>query len=323
MKLPLTMLSVFAFAVVAASGQAQSQALAQPSAPPTLTLGTATPGGGFPVYGQALAKVINASDAGLLIEPRNTKGSLENIPLLESGQLDIALVAGEPAFEALSGMQRPAAKLLIIAAMYATPGMFVVRGDSPSRSVADLKGQTIAFGARGSGLPILARYVLDGLGLDQERDFNAVFLTNAADGPVMLRDGRVAALWGGGVGWPGFVAAMNEGGRFIAPSADEIARIRATHAFLGDLVLPANSYAGQSQALRSVGSWSFVLARPTLDEDLAYRLTRALHRNESAFAALLPQAGETTAANTAKAAYRAELLHPGTRRYLQEIRLIK
>ena len=30
------------------------------------------------------------------IEPRNTKGSNENIPLLESDQLDIALVAGEP-----------------------------------------------------------------------------------------------------------------------------------------------------------------------------------------------------------------------------------
>lgn len=168
-----------------------------------LILGTATPGGGFPLYGEALAKIVNESGTGILLEPRNTKGSTENIPLLEEGKLDLARVAGEPAFEALGGIGRPPANLRIIAAMYATPGMFVLRGDSPYRSIADLKGQAIAFGARGSGLPILARYVLDGMGLDMERDFKAVFLDRAGDGPAMLRDGRVAALWGGGSGLAG------------------------------------------------------------------------------------------------------------------------
>jgi uncharacterized protein len=207
--------------------------------------------------------------------------------------------------------------------MYATPGMFVVRGDSPFRTIADLKGQSIAFGAKGSGLPILARYVLDGMGLDQEKDFKAVFLDKAGDGPVMLRDGQVAALWGGGTGWPGFTTMMQEGGRFIAPSSADITRIRAKHSYLGDLTLQANSYQGQPEAIRSVGSWSFVLARPTLSDTAAYELTRALHLNEKAFAAVLPQARETTASNTAKAAHRPELLHPGTLKYLKEIGLVK
>jgi hypothetical protein len=48
-----------------------------------LTLGTATPGGGFPVYGEAFAKIVNGAGTSLTIEPRNTKGSTENIPLLE------------------------------------------------------------------------------------------------------------------------------------------------------------------------------------------------------------------------------------------------
>jgi TRAP transporter TAXI family solute receptor len=301
--------------MMAHTAQAQSKS--------TLILGTATPGGGFPVYGEAFAKIINESGAGLVIEPRNTKGSYENMPLLEAGKLDIALVAGEPAFEALNGIKGPPANLRIIAAMYSTPGMFVVRGDSPYRTIADLKGQSIAFGARGSGLPILARYVLDGMGLDQERDFRAVYLDKVADAPLMLRDVRVAAVWGGGAGWPAFEALMKEGGRFIAPTGEDIARIRAKHSYLGDLILPANSYTGQPEAIRSVGSWSFVLARPTLDEAVAYQLTRALHRNEKAFAERLPQARESTAANTVAAAYRPELLHPGTRRYLQEVGLLK
>jgi uncharacterized protein len=288
-----------------------------------LILGTATPGGGFPVYGDAFAKIVNASSTTLVIETRNTKGSIENIPLLEEGKLDIALVAGEPAFEALAGINRPIANLRIVAAMYATPGMFVVRGDSPYKTIADLKGKAIAFGARGSGLPILARYVLDGMALDQEKDFTAVYLDKAADGPVMLRDGRVAALWGGGTGWPGFTTMMQEGGRFIAPTSDDITQIRAKHGYLGDLTLPANSYLGQPLAIRSVGSWSFVLASPKLDEATVYQLVRTLHLNEKAFAQLLPQARETTALNTANAAYRIDLLHPGTLRYLKEIGLVK
>src|SRR3954468_10207524 len=77
----------------------------------TVTLGTATPGGGFPLYGDAFAEVMNASDPTLAIEPRNTKGSNENIPLLEQGKLDIALVAGEPSYEAFMGIGRPATKL--------------------------------------------------------------------------------------------------------------------------------------------------------------------------------------------------------------------
>jgi TRAP-type uncharacterized transport system substrate-binding protein len=36
-------------------------------------------------------------------------------------------VQGEAALEALNGIGRPVADLRIVAAMYATPGMFVVR----------------------------------------------------------------------------------------------------------------------------------------------------------------------------------------------------
>ncbi len=170
----------------------------------TVILGTATPGGGFPLYGGAVAETINELDPSLEVEPRNTKGSTENIPLLEAGKLDIGLVAGEPAYEAFTGIGRPKTDLRILAAMYATPGMFVVRAESPDRTIRDLVGKSVAFGARGSGLVILARYVLDGLGLDQDKDFAAVYLDHAGDGPAMVLDGRVAALWGGGIGWPGF-----------------------------------------------------------------------------------------------------------------------
>jgi TRAP transporter TAXI family solute receptor len=290
----------------------------------TVSLGTATPGGGFPVYGQALAETINETDPSLEVRTQNTKGSTENVPLLEAGQLDLGLVQGEVAHEAFNGIGRAPADLRIFTAMYATAGMFVVRGDSPYRAIADLVGRPVAFGARGSGLIILARYVLDGLGLDRDRDFQAIFLDAAGDGPQMVLDGRVAALWGGGIGWPGFVAVARAqaGARFIVPDAQGIVSIQRAHPFLQTMSTPAGSYPGQSAAVVSVGSWSLVLARATLTDDVAYRLARTLHRGEAALGARLAQARETTAANTVLASPRASLIHPGVARYLAEIGLL-
>jgi hypothetical protein len=250
-------------------------------------------------------------------------GSAENVPMLEAGKLDIALVQGEAALEAFNGIGRPPADLRILAAMYATPGMFVVRGDSPYRTIDDLKGKPVAFGAKGSGLVLLAGYTLDGLGLSRDGDFQAIFLDRAGDGPEMVLGGKVAALWGGGTGWPGFTAVAKAGGRFIVPDAEGIKRIQAKHPSLKTLTVPPNSYPGQTEAIVSVGSWSFILARPTLPDDVAYRLARALHKGEAAIAKRLPQARETTAANTAAAAPRSDMLHPGVLKYLRETGLVR
>jgi uncharacterized protein len=291
----------------------------------TINFGTATPGGGFPLYGNAFAAVMNEADPTLSIEPRNTKGSNENIPLLEAGTIDIATVAGEPSYEAFMGIGRPRTHLKILTAMYSSPGMFVVRADSPYKTIRDLVGQPIAFGAKGSGLPILSRYILDGLGLKQDEDFKSVYLDHAGDGPAMVLDGRVVALWGAGVGWPGFTAiATSPGGaRFIAPDTDEIARIRAKHSFLKPLTVAAGSYPNQNAAINSVGSWSFILVRETLPDDVAYRLARTLHGAEATFCKKLAQACETTAANTVAAAPEVDLIHPGVLRYFREIGLVK
>lgn len=292
--------------------------------PMMLTLGTATPGGGFPLYGDTVAAVINETDPSLCVETRNTKGSTENVPLLEAGKLDMALVQGEVAYEAFAGIGRPTTKLKILYAMYPTAGMFVVRGDSPWRTINDLRGQPVAFGARGSGLVILARFVLEGLDLDPDRDFQAVYLDRAGDGPAMVMDGRVAALWGGGNGWPGFtaVAKGSSGAHFIAPDSNEIKRILSRHTLLKPLTMPAGSYPGLDQPLESVGSWSFILTRPGLGDEVAYRLARTLHLAEKTLGDRLDQAKDTTAVNTCAAVPRADLVHPGVCRYLHEIGLL-
>jgi len=277
----------------------------------SLVLGTATPGGGFPLYGDAFAEMVNAQEPALRVQPRNTKGSGENVPLLEARKLDLALVAGEVANPALA---KPDTRLRIITAIYSTPGMFIVPGDSPLRTIADLKGRPVVLGAQASGISLLGRNVLQALGVEVQ----PIYLQKAADGPPMLTDGRAVAIWGAGVGWPAFTALAKAGGRFIAPDESEIRTILAKNPALQPVTLPAGSYPGQSAPIPSVGAWSYVLANEALPEETAYRLARAIHWAEGALAARLDQARETTMANTLAAAPRRDLIHPGVLRYLRE-----
>jgi uncharacterized protein len=298
--------ALFAFFFMTSNANAQQ----------TLVLATATPGGGFPVFGEAFAAVVNAQEPALHLEPKNTKGSAENVPLLEAGQVDLGLVAGELATVALA---KPGTPLRIVTAMYSSPGMFVVKGDSPYRSISDLKGKPVVLGTEGSGITVLGQTVLDAL----EIPVNKIILVKAADGPLMLMDGRAGAVWGAGVGWPAFAAIARQGGRFIGPDAEEIKRILAKQPSLQPVTLPANSYPGQAQALPSVGSWSYVFATEKLSEQTAYLLARAIHRAEAPLAARLEQARETTMANTLAAAPRRDLIHPGVLRYLKETGLTR
>ena len=173
----------------------------------TISLGTATPGGGFPLYGNAFAEVMNQADPALVDRAAQHQGQQREHSA--AGSRASSISRWSPASRPMkpswaSGGRRRSLKILT--AMYSSPGMFVVRADSPYKTIRDLVGQPIAFGAKGSGLPILSRYVLDGLGLKQDEDFQSIYLDRAGDGPAMVLDGRVAALWGAGIGWPGFTA---------------------------------------------------------------------------------------------------------------------
>ena len=74
----------------------------------TLVLGTATPGGGFPVFGEAFAAMVNAQEPALRIEPRNTSYRGCEVPEGNRHAPLAAALAGEPAFGQSrdSGMHR-------------------------------------------------------------------------------------------------------------------------------------------------------------------------------------------------------------------------
>src|SRR4029077_2109342 len=198
--------------------------------------------------GDAFAEIVNAEEPKLRLEPRNTKGSAENVPLLEANKGDLALRAGEFASAVLA---KPDTQLRIICAMYSSPGLAMVRGDSPYRSLADLTGKPVVLGTQGSGITALGRTVFQSLGIE----VRPLTLEKAADGPPMLLDGRADALWGGALGCLAFAALAKSGARFLAPNEQEIATILRKNPALQAVTLPAKSYAGQDAPVPSVGSW--------------------------------------------------------------------
>lgn len=306
-----------ALAAVARGAEA-AEAWTEGAAETRLVLATATPGGSFPAFGQALVEALHGVDPGLILETMVTKGSQENLTLLREGRVDLALVQGEYAYDALGAEAR--AGLSVVAPVSASPGLFVVPADSPIRRVADLRGRRVALGTHASGLTVMARTVLRGSGLDPERDITPILLDRAGDGAMMVLDKRADALWGAGTGWPGFriLADAPGGARFFGPEPEAVVPILALHPALRRVSVPAGAFKGQAAPVATVGSWSFVLARPGVDGAAVARLVRALDRAGPALVRAYPAGGDADPRNLV-GVVPPDWLHPASAAHLRAV----
>lgn len=286
----------------------------------SLSLGTTQDGGGFAPYSVALVETLKSIDRGLELRVVDTNGSTDNVARLQAGSIDLGLVSGEIYDESES---RAPGRLKIVSVIYYTPGMFAVLGNSPHRTISDLCGQPVVWQPRGTGSAVQARYVMDGLGLDVDRDFAEIYPATFTDGPEYIFDGSAAALWGSGLRLPSFlrIAEHPFGVRFIVPNAEEIARIHAAYPFLIPLTVPRGTYPGQTEPIATIGSASFIVARPGLDEARVHRLAAALHKTER-FEAKPTYLAQTTAANTLVSVESLDELHPGVLRYFREAGIV-
>ena len=307
---------------LATAGMATREGAAQSGG---VKFGTSGEGGGFIIYAGAFVDAIKWANPSIGVRPVPTRGSVENVPLLQEGKLDIGLVFGVVAQQLFNPKEGAPTKLKVICTVYASPGMFVVRADSRHRTIDDLKGRPVVWNAKGAALALQARYVLNALDLDPDKDFEAIYTDRMTDGPAMLLEGRASALWGSGNRWPGFVKVASDprGARFITPDDRQIDRIVAKHNFMRRIAIPAGRYPGQSDPLLTVGSWSYVLARPYLDDSVGYALAAALHKVEKAGTLFGGQLAESTVKNTLASLPRLDVLQGGVELYYREIGAIR
>jgi TRAP-type uncharacterized transport system substrate-binding protein len=102
---------------------------AEPDWPDQLRIGTASPGGTYYVYGEALAKILTRT-LDLPVERLATEGSVQNIKL-EAGEARLGFVTIGVALQAWNGTgvwagKKPARSMRVIFPMYDTPFQFLV-----------------------------------------------------------------------------------------------------------------------------------------------------------------------------------------------------
>jgi TRAP transporter TAXI family solute receptor len=294
----------FVVALLAAVPAAHAQVEERP-----LVIGTSTLGGGFALYGETLERVLNARVGRTLMRARPTRGTPENLALLKSGEIDAALIQGTAASELLE--QGPSSDLRILFAMYPSPGMLAVPTASPIVQLEEVVGKRVVLGVRTSGLVTLGRQVFSGIGIDVDRDLQAIYVDEAAASPRIVLAGDAVGLWGAGEGWPGFVQlAQSPGGaRFIGPSTDQIARIVAKYPLLKPMDVAIGAYPGIARPLATVGSMNWIMTRADLDAVRAAAFVKAMDDAGADLAAALPQAAFSTLANTRASAPSPALLH--------------
>jgi len=85
---------------------------------------------------------------------------------------------------------------------------------------------------------------------------------------------------------------------------------------------PAGTYKGQDKDIHSVGLWSLILMSPSVSDNTAYHLAKAIHQAEAMMASKLKQGRFTTVKNKVNNV-NANLLHPGVIKFYREQKLIQ
>jgi len=153
----------------------------QPAPPRSLVIGTGGPEGAYFHYGQKFARIL-ARD-GIQLEVRTTGGSIDNLRLMESGEIDIAFMQGGV------GSQANSDDFISLGSLYYEPIWVFQRAALDLTSNKGLFGLRIGMGAKGSATEILSTNVMNLYGITSEdADFVSVGGTEAVN---KLIDGKL------------------------------------------------------------------------------------------------------------------------------------
>ena len=270
--------------------------------------------------GQALKDEVDGVP-GIIGVAYNSTGSMANAQAVATGEIEAALVQADVAFRAVHG-QGPfadiaaAGGLRAVASLYPETLQIVTRRDAGIRSVVDFRGKRISIDEIGSGTLPIMRIVLDAHGLT-EADFFPVYLK-----PIFTTEKMVSreidgfSLMGGAP--MEAVSQLSDIALRMVPIAPPTAvQIAARHPFLVAGVIPANTYRGIPET-PTLQVHALLIVHETLDQELAYQLTRALwsKRTLDLLAAGHP-VGQTIRLKSALEGLSVPL-HPGAEQFYRE-----
>lgn len=285
-----------------------------------LRIGTASLGGNYFPMGAAIGAVIEQKISGHKATPQATGGSAFNMTALEKQELELGICQG-PAVEA-GIVSKKTPHVRTIANFNASPQHVLVRANLNITSVADLKGKKLEMLAAGDGVEVASKAIMDALGIPWS-DIKAEYSGNRVQAASRLKTGQVDAIIDGtGIGGA-WVSDLVGDGKFklISLSDREIQQVSAKYPAFSAMTIPANSYKGQAQSVKTVGNWTVLVTRADLSTDLVYNITKVLFENQSYLKDRHKYFTDLKPENIVDAVIAP--LHPGTEKYYKETGILK
>jgi uncharacterized protein len=292
-------------------------AIAQDVASPhRISLATASPGGVFLIYGQALAPILSrALQSEVTAEA--TQGAVQNVILLEKRQTMLAFINTGPALQGWNGSDWAKGtryrSLRVMFPMYDTTVQFVVHKRLAAKSLDDFAGLRIGGGPRGGtsgtyverifkvlGIPALVRHgAWDNLGSQlAERELDGAAAAIGAPFPVFAQLDTQQII------------------DFITPNPEQIASIRNQIPEVSASVIAAGTYRSLAKDYSTIGLYNFAVAHKDLSDGLVYQIVKTVFENQAELVKATPVAKETVAENIDRNTLFP--LHPGALRYYRE-----
>lgn len=307
-----------ALAFVAALLFMQNGWAAEPDWPKSIAIATASPGGTYYVYGQALARTLD-DELGIEVTAEATQGPTRNIILIETGHAALGLITMGVGWEAWNGSgewtkgERFRAMRALLP-MYDSPFEIAVAKSLGLRSLDQLAGKRIGAGPRGSTSGDYFPRIFDTLKIP-------AVLVNGSVEQMMSEvsakqlDGVVLAT---GVPVPALLELdQKEGMEFIPFTSDQIAILKQQMPELTDSVIPSGTYPSLMTEYQTVGLFNFVIAHKDIPNDLAYKIVKAAFDKRAQLIQAHSAAEETIPANIKYDAFLP--IHPGAVRYYREL----
>ena len=291
---------------------------ANPNWPKSLTLGTASPGGVFYVYGEAMAKILTES-LKIDVNPLPTQGSEHNVKLIENGDAQLGLLTMGSGLQGWNGTgdwtkgQRYR-KMRALFPMYDNVFSFVTLRRSGITTVAQFNNWNVGTGPRAGAQGSYVPAILAAVGVSAKignsgwESLTADLLNGRYDAIVML------------AGTPSPVLKKLETKEpliFASLTSEQIEAIRKAMPELTVSEIGSGAYASLDKTYTTVGLFAFAIGRDDLPDDLVYQLVKAVFDNQPRLVNATSAAIDTVPQNALKDTFLP--FHPGAVRYYREI----
>lgn len=264
-----------------------------------LRLGTGNSEGMYYQFGTLLAEESQQQSDLPKVSVETTAGSSANLRLLSQGFLDMAIVQADTLYDAYNGTgffsnSGEYTGYSALAGLYTETCQIIVPADSPIKTIEDLAGKTVSLGERESGVLQNALQVLDAYNI-RESDFTAEYLS-FSDSAAAIKEGKIdAAFITAAVPTPAVTnLADSIGVRVLAIDPFAVNVLTKRHSYYTPCTIPANTYAGQTEPVETVGVRAVLVARNDVSDDKVKSVMEALFDGSIPFAEKLKSAMQPT-----------------------------